>query len=113
LHRRKGFFTRPVTLHKDNQGACAPDCLSFEVLAALSALFMDNLYSSRTQARTARLELGKYPAAGDVPNMPAAFLRLYAGLSYPDHTDAISKGLTERVQGGFLKFFWKKTPGLS
>jgi hypothetical protein len=102
-----------LTLRKDSQGAYTLDYPNFEVRAALSALFMDNLYSSQTQARTARLELGQHLAAGDVHNMLAVFWRLYAGLSYLDHTDAISQRLIKRVLGGFFRLFGKKLQDLA
>ncbi|MDR1083663.1 MAG: ATP-binding protein [Deltaproteobacteria bacterium] len=97
-----------LTLRKDDQGSYSLDYPNFEVRASLSALFLDNLYPSRSQAMEAILELGKYPAAGGVPNMTAVFWRLYAGLSYPDHADAFSVRLAGRILGGLLKMLKKK-----
>jgi hypothetical protein len=105
----KGFLCRAgcLTLRKDSRGACTPDYPNFEVRSALPALFMDSLYSSEDIGDEVRSELGKYLAAGDVPNLTAVFWRLYAGLSYTDHTDAFSVRPAKRILGGHLKMLKK------
>ncbi|MDR1086149.1 MAG: hypothetical protein LBP22_15145 [Deltaproteobacteria bacterium] len=111
----KGFLYQAgyLTLRKDDsRGACTLDYPNFEVRPALSALFMDNLCASEDIGDEVLSELDGYPAAGDVPNLTAVFLRLYAGLPYPDRTDAFSVRLAKRILGGLLKMLKKKPKGL-
>ncbi|MDR1164513.1 MAG: ATP-binding protein [Deltaproteobacteria bacterium] len=97
-----------LTLRKDSRGDYSLDYPNFEVRSALSALFLDNLYASETLARDAMIEMGKYLAVGDVPNMVANIRRMYSGLTYLDHTDAVSQRQVMRILGAVAKVFGKK-----
>ncbi|MDR1083966.1 MAG: hypothetical protein LBP22_03690 [Deltaproteobacteria bacterium] len=47
----------------------------------------------------ARLNLGGCLAAGDVPNMVVLFWRMYAGLTYRDHKEAIAVKMSADFMG--------------
>jgi hypothetical protein len=97
-----------LTLRKDASGAYFLDYPNFEVRSALAALFLENLYSSVTLARAAKIEMGKYLGAGDVPKMVASIRRAYSVLTYLDHTDIVSQKLVRRILGAVAKTFGKK-----
>jgi hypothetical protein len=99
-----------LTLRKDDQGSYSLDYPNFEVRAALSALFLDNCFASETQAMEARLNLGDCLAAGDVLKMVVLFWRMYAGLTYQDHKDAIAVKMSADVPAGMARAEAEKPP---
>jgi hypothetical protein len=92
-----------LTLRKDDRGSYSLDYPNFEVRAALSALFLDNCFASETQAMEAVLNLGDCLAAGDVLKMLVLFWRMYAGLTYRDHKEAIAVKMSFDVLAGMAQ----------
>jgi hypothetical protein len=92
-----------LTLRKDIQGSFFLDYPNFEVRTALAALFTDNLYQSTMEAESARAEMGKFLAAGDVMNLVANIRRLYSSLTYQDYVDMVSPRMVRRILGVFSK----------
>ncbi|MDR1086262.1 MAG: ATP-binding protein [Deltaproteobacteria bacterium] len=102
-----------LTLRKGSDGSYTLDYPNFEVRTALSALFMENLYSSERMAAAAAAELDQYMAAGDVPNIVVIFMSLYSGLSSQDHREAVSVKMDEDVLTGMALEQAEKRRGLS
>jgi hypothetical protein len=99
-----------LTLRKDDMGSYSLDYPNFEVRAALSALFLDNCFASETQAMEAALKLGDCLAAGDVLKMLVLFWRMYAGLTYRDHKEAIAVKMSADVLAGMARTEAEKPP---
>ncbi|MDR1085669.1 MAG: PD-(D/E)XK nuclease domain-containing protein [Deltaproteobacteria bacterium] len=113
----KGFLYQAgyLTLREGSDGFCTLDYPNFEVRSALAALFMDNLYADEELASDARarLDLGGYSEKGDIIGLLVIIMRLYSGLSFRDHRDAVTIKMDEDVLTGMALEQAKERQGLS
>jgi hypothetical protein len=83
-----------LSLYKKDRNTYFLDYPNFEVLSAISSLFMDNLFPSAADARQRKLELRQNLTDGNVPEMVNNFRRMFASLSNFDRYSA-DKELSE------------------
>jgi hypothetical protein len=77
-----------LTLRKDleSRSSYYLDYPNFEVLSSMSRLFIDMVFDSELEAYGFTSELKKHVEKGDVTEILNQFMRLYATITYDDHT---------------------------
>jgi hypothetical protein len=83
----------------------ALDFPNFEVLSAMSALYVRDFFPTDSEAMTAAMRLLEHLEGMNAEGLVEEFNRLFAGISYTDHGEAERRGLGESFYRGLLQSF--------